>query len=160
MLNTEVSQRPDINQVLYHLENIAQTRGVQLADGALKFLKKTELLLHTPSSSIIGGQQASSAPQSNQNIPGGGQGAGGGSGGQGNNWMGSAAGLFKGNSLFKTIKDASSKVMDSVQQYEFLSFMNFICSFFAINPYTTIEVRLFGWENTFRKTWETCNQKK
>lgn len=129
MLNTEVSQRPDINQVLYHLENIAQTRGVQLADGALKFLKKTELLLHTPSSSIIGGgQQASSAPQNNQNIPGGSQGAGGGGGGggQGNNWMGSAAGLFKGNSLFKTIKDASSKVMDSVQQYEVTFFMNLI----------------------------------
>lgn len=128
MLNTEVSQRPDINQVLYHLENIAQTRGVQLADGALKFLKKTELLLHTPSSSIIGGgQQASSAPHSNQNIPSGSQGAGvGGGGGQGNNWMGSAAGLFKGNSLFKTIKDASSKVMDSVQQYEILIFINLI----------------------------------
>lgn len=116
MLNTEVSQRPDINQVLYHLENIAQTRGVQLTDGALKFLKKTELLLHTPSSSIIGGaQQASAAPHNNQNMPSAGQSAG---GGQGNNWMGSAAGLFKGNSLFKTIKDASSKVMDSVQQYD------------------------------------------
>lgn len=44
----------------------------------------------------------------------------------GNNWMfgNAAASLFKG---IKTIKDASSKVMDSVQQYEF--FFNFYSRF-------------------------------
>lgn len=118
LLNTEVAQRPDINQVLYHLENISQTRGVKLDEKSLKFLKKTELLLHSTAPSISnagggvgGGNSNQPAPASHSQAAG-----GGGHGAHGGNWMGSAAGLFKGNSLFKTIKDASSKVMDSVQQ--------------------------------------------
>lgn len=119
-MNTEVAQRPDINQVLYHLENISQTRGVKLDEKSLKFLKKTELLLHSTAPSIPnaaggggggGGSSNQSAPASHSQAAGGGA-----HGAHGGNWMGSAAGLFKGNSLFKTIKDASSKVMDSVQQ--------------------------------------------
>lgn len=91
MLNTNPNSRPNINEILFHLENICQSKSIILANN-LNFLTKTESLLHAP--------PVPPAPNSTQPTQ------------QANNW---SSGLFKGSSLLKTIKDASSKVMDSVQ---------------------------------------------
>jgi cyclin G-associated kinase len=110
MLNTDPARRPSLSEILFHLENIAQTRSIQLAE-SLKFLKKTELSFSPPQQTAVPQQAVNSEPRAN-NIN-----ANAAAGGATNaNWMGNAAGLFKGNSLFKTIKDASSKVMDTVHQ--------------------------------------------
>ena len=91
MLNTDPNHRPNINEILFHLENICQSKSIILTNN-LNFLTRTEALLHTPSVPFV-----QNPVQPNQ---------------QANNW---SAGLFKGSSFLKTIKDASSKVMDSVQ---------------------------------------------
>ncbi len=106
MLQTDPSKRPTIGEVIFHLENISQTKSVSVGEN-LDFLKKTDLLLHQPNTSTTG--TASSTANYNQpNLPAA-------SNLNQNSWMGNAASLFKGNSLMKTIKDASSKVIDSVQ---------------------------------------------
>lgn len=110
MLNTEANKRPNINEVLFHLENIAQTRGTEFLE-SLKFLKKTESLLHIPPQNPL---LNNSQPPHVNNVNQQGQHASAAASNSNNNWM--SSGLFKGGSLFKTIKDASSKVMDSVQQ--------------------------------------------
>jgi cyclin G-associated kinase len=116
MLNTEASKRPEINEVIFHLENIAQTRGLQLVNAPLKFLSRTESLLHSPPPPTSFPMQQQQQPVSNHQQQSQSQNSNNAAGG--NNWMfgNAAASLFKG---IKTIKDASSKVMDSVQQYEF-----------------------------------------
>ena len=105
MLQTDPSVRPNINEVMFHLENIAQTRSVDLASN-LSFLKKTDSLLHhtaaslNPTITVESHAAAATSTQANNYQ---------------SNWMGNAASLFKGNSIMQTIKDASSKVIDSVQ---------------------------------------------
>ena len=108
MFNIDPKERPDINQIIFHLENIAQTKSFKFVDN-LTFLKRTEALMHAPpASQPVAGQQANhgaasaagSAASSSHNS----------------NWMGNATSLFKGSSFLKTIKDASSKVLDTVQR--------------------------------------------
>lgn len=115
MLNIDPSGRPNINEVIFHLENIAQAKAFQF-NQQLTFLKKTESLLFSNnnqansynnienfnSSSSSANQNSSSSAINTQST---------------SNWMGNASSLFKGNSLLKTIKDASTKVMDTVQKY-------------------------------------------
>ena len=111
MLQTDPSVRPNINEVMFHLENIAQTRSVELASN-LNFLKKTDALLHHTASlnpTITVESHAHAAPASTQ------------ANNSQSNWMGNAASLFKGNSLMQSIKDASSKVIDSVQYGSFFN---------------------------------------
>jgi cyclin G-associated kinase len=108
MFNTDPSVRPNINELMFHLENICQTRSIHLVEN-LTFLKKTELLLHQ-NNQATAGATATSAPTSASttmpiNV--------GASISTANNWMGSA--LKGGNSFFKTIKEASTKVIDTVQ---------------------------------------------
>jgi hypothetical protein len=91
------------------LENIANTKSIAFETN-LNFLKKTESLLQSPASTGIQSSNSSSnfsnqGVNSNNNNNGSSQG----------NWMGNASSLFKGTSLMKTIKDASSKVIESVQ---------------------------------------------
>ena len=113
MFNTDPSVRPNINELMFHLENICQTRSIHLVEN-LTFLKKTESLLHQTNQVGGGGAAAAvtaiSAPTSATttmpiNV--------GASMSTANNWMGSA--LKGGNSFFKTIKEASTKVIDTVQ---------------------------------------------
>jgi hypothetical protein len=123
MLNTDPSGRPNINEIIYHLENISQSRSIQLSE-SLTFLKKTESMLHAqfnpaqaqPSASAGVNNPAPSSfasPSQNVNHAPGSQAASASS----SHWAGNASSLFKGgNSFFKTIKDASSKVIDTVQQ--------------------------------------------
>jgi len=100
MFDCDPSKRPNINEVFYCLENIAQSKSI-LFEKNLNFLKKTELLLPSHLNSIqnslsnisITQQQHQQQQQTVNNT----------------NWMGNAS------SLFKTIKDASNKVIDSVQ---------------------------------------------
>ena len=115
MFNTDPSLRPNINELMFHLENISQTRSINLSEN-LTFLKITESLLHNNglqgnisnnsnnNNSNVNNIATSAMPNNSQNQN------------QSSfntaNWMGNA---FKGNSIFKTIKDASSKVIDSVQ---------------------------------------------
>jgi hypothetical protein len=122
MLNTDPSARPNINEIIYHLENISQTRSIQLSE-SLTFLRKTESMLHAQfsptqvqSSASAGPNSSSAAPavlSQNANSALGGQSAS----TSNSHWAGNASSIFKGgNSFFKTIKDASSKVLDTVQQ--------------------------------------------
>ena len=120
MFNTDPSVRPNINELMFHLENICQTRSIHLIEN-LTFLKKTESLLHQANQGASGaggvaGVGASSSSSSSNpvtnftstmpiNV--------GASLSTANNWMGSA--LKGGNSFFKTIKEASTKVIDTVQ---------------------------------------------
>ncbi|RMZ96469.1 cyclin-G-associated kinase, partial [Brachionus plicatilis] len=85
MLNTNPNGRPNVNEILFHLENICQSKSINLTNN-LNFLTKTESLLHAP---IVPPVPNSTQPSQ-----------------QANNW---SAGLFKGSSFLKTIKDASSK---------------------------------------------------
>lgn len=107
MLNTDPSQRPNVNEVLFHLENIAKTRSVELSE-SLSFLKRTEQLIHqnfgiNATSNNQPPSQSNPSEESQANS---------------SNWMGGgASSFFKSSSLFKSIKDASSKVMDTVQRY-------------------------------------------
>lgn len=114
MLNTDPSGRPNINEILFHLENIVQSKSIQFEE-SLNFLKKTEQLLHNQGINTMNANcyhsqssqqshptlntQYSNDPSKQTNA----------------NWMGNAASIFKGTSFLKTIKDASSKVMDTVQ---------------------------------------------
>ncbi|CAF0982373.1 unnamed protein product, partial [Brachionus calyciflorus] len=91
MLNTDPNSRPNINEILFHLENISQSKSIKLGD-SLDFLRRTESLLHAPTVTPVQNTQPAAQP--------------------GNNW---GTSLFKNSSILKTIKDASSKVMDSVQ---------------------------------------------
>ena len=109
-LNIDPSQRPSIDEILFHLENTAQTLSVNLQEN-LTFLKKTEALLNNSNGAptSINQNVNNNLPQS-YNAPNQAAGAGG-------NWMGNASNILKGgNSFFKSIKEASSKVIDSVQQ--------------------------------------------
>jgi cyclin G-associated kinase len=104
-LNTDPAQRPNVNEVMFHLENIAKSRAVELSE-SLVFLKRTEQMMHSlygPPATASAGSSAAAAVTPTEPH------------GQAN-WMGNASSLFKGNSLFKTIKEASSKVIDSVQR--------------------------------------------
>ena len=110
MFNTDPSVRPNINELMFHLENICQTRSIHLVEN-LTFLKKTESLLHTSNVNPLAtnGVNATTTTTSATNstsIPIN-------MSSTANSWMGNA--LKGGNSLFKTIKDASSKVIDTVQ---------------------------------------------
>ncbi len=111
-LNTDPSQRPNVNEILYHLENMAKSKGIELRE-SLTFLKKTEQLIHNQfginSNSNLDSDHAQSNQNANNNNNNNNQHLG------GHNWMGNATSFLKGNSLFKSIKDASSKVIDSVQ---------------------------------------------
>jgi len=109
MFNTDPSVRPNINELMFHLENICQTRSIHLVEN-LTFLKKTESLLHTSNvnplatngvttTTTASATNSTSIPINMSSTA--------------NSWMGNA--LKGGNSLFKTIKDASSKVIDTVQ---------------------------------------------
>lgn len=105
MLQIDPSDRPNINEVMYHLENIAHTKSITFQQN-LHFLKKTE----APSEPVLGANPPSNsagqpAPVSTPV-------------GQNNNaWMGNAANMFssKGGSLISTIKAASNKVIEGVQ---------------------------------------------
>ena len=110
MFHTDPSVRPNINELMFHLENICQTRSIHLVEN-LTFLKKTESLLHTSNVNPLAtnGVNATTTTTSATNstsIPIN-------MSSTANSWMGNA--LKGGNSLFKTIKDASSKVIDTVQ---------------------------------------------
>ena len=113
LLNTDPGVRPNINELMFHLENIAQTRSLDLGEN-LRFLKKTELLLQNGGAVSAGANQGAntiikSAVGAQASVSNAGQSAP-----SNTNWMGSA---FKGgNSIFKTLKDASSKVYDTVQR--------------------------------------------
>jgi hypothetical protein len=128
MLNIDPSGRPNISEVIFHLENIAQTKSFQLSEN-LTFLKKTESLLNTNNSNLtntanqLGSmisntlQQGGSTFYTNNNNSNNNQANSNNSAPQsGSNWMGNASSIFKGNSLLKTIKDASTKVMDTVHK--------------------------------------------
>jgi hypothetical protein len=120
MLNTDPSARPNISEVIFHLENIAQTKSFQFTE-TLSFLKKTDSLLqqqnNTFNNSINNNQfqpqSGSSTFYTNNNNN---NNANSNQTQSNYNWMGNASSLFKGNYLLKTIKEASSKVMDSVQK--------------------------------------------
>ncbi len=107
MLSIDPSARPNVNEVLFHLENIAQSKSIVIQE-KLAFLKRTESMLSHDNPPANHNQNhafnASSAPN-NSNA----------ANSANSNWMGNAGNLLKGSSLFKTIKDASSKVMDTVQ---------------------------------------------
>jgi hypothetical protein len=123
MLNIDPSGRPNISEIIFHLENIAQTKSFQLSEN-LTFLKKTESLLNSNNNNItntanqLGSiisnslQQGGSTFYTNSNNNHSNNNAT--TTQSSSNWMGSS--LFKGNSLLKTIKDASTKVMDTVQK--------------------------------------------
>lgn len=110
MLNTDPNRRPNINEILFHLENISHTKAIQLTE-TLGFLRKTEQLLHNVPDSGVNDPQVQSAKAHNVNEPNDTKHQLNNSG----NWMGNAANMFKGTSFLKTIKDASTKVIDSVQ---------------------------------------------
>ena len=122
MFNIDPSGRPNINEVLFHLENIAQTKSFQFSE-TLNFLKKTESLLQSNSqaaSHVNSFQQSvGAASSSNNNLSAN-------TAHSNSNWMGNASSLFKGNSLLKTIKDASTKVMDTVQRFYFYFILFFL----------------------------------
>ena len=114
MFHTDPSVRPNINELMFHLENICQTRSIHLVEN-LTFLKKTESLLHASTlnplaMNAVNVNAATTTPLTSANnstsIPIN-------MSSTANSWMGNA--LKGGNSLFKTIKDASSKVIDTVQ---------------------------------------------
>ena len=105
MFNTDPSVRPNINELMFHLENICQTRSIHLVEN-LAFLKKTESILHQNNQTAAATSTPTSASTTMPiNV--------GASMSTANNWMGSA--LKGGNSFFKTIKEASTKVIDTVQ---------------------------------------------
>jgi hypothetical protein len=124
MLNIDPSGRPNISEVIFHLENIAQSKSFQLSEN-LTFLKKTEYLLNSNNNSLINTanqlgsaisnslQQGTSNFSSTSNNNHSNNNA---TNQSSSNWMGNASSLFKGNSLLKTIKDASTKVIDTVQK--------------------------------------------
>jgi cyclin G-associated kinase len=101
-LNTDPAQRPNINEIMAHLENMAKSKSVELSE-SLVFLKRTEQMMHTVFTAPVASAAATPAAATTPTEH----------GGQAN-WMGNATSLFKGNSLFKTIKEASSKVIDTV----------------------------------------------
>ncbi len=117
MLQTDPSNRPNINEVMFHLENIAESKSIKL-EQTLNFLKKTDALLNNnnnnnnnntnlhQNTNVNMSTNVSSNAFSTQGVH---------SNQTQNSWMGNAANLFKGNSIMRTIKDASSKVIDSVQ---------------------------------------------
>ena len=90
MFNIDPRQRPTIDEVVYHLENISETKSIKLQP-KLKFLLNQ-------SSKNSQSEAASVAAGVNQNN------------GDSTKWMGNAA------NIFKTIKEASSKVIDTMQQ--------------------------------------------
>jgi hypothetical protein len=90
--------RPDINEVLLHLENIAQMKSIPL-NTSLKFLLKGGISHQSVNNSP---PQFSQQQNQNQNQT-------------NDKWnFGGATTLLKGG--LKTFMDASSKVIDSVQQ--------------------------------------------
>lgn len=108
LLQIDPSGRPDINEVMYHLENMAQAKSMTFQEN-LSFLKSTE------SASVPTNNSFSQQPQQQQQSmirsasPANTQGNGAG-------WMGNASSMFKGTSSFmSTIKAASSKVSEAVQ---------------------------------------------
>jgi hypothetical protein len=90
MFNIDPRQRPTIDEIVYHLENISETKSIKLAP-KLKFLLNYKAA-PTPAAINLN-QIQNNAPQ-----------------GDSTKWMGNAA------NIFKTIKDASSKVIDTMQQ--------------------------------------------
>jgi hypothetical protein len=90
MFNIDPRQRPTIDEIVYHLENISETKSINLAP-KLRFLLNNKAA--TTPAAINLNQIQNSAPQ-----------------GDSTKWMGNAA------NIFKTIKDASSKVIDTMQQ--------------------------------------------
>ena len=105
LLQTNPGDRPDINQVMYHLENMAQTKSMAFQEN-LRFLKSTESA-SVPSACNYNSfgqpinRAVSPAPSSSSQAGG---------------WMGNASSMFKGTSSFmSTIKAASTKVSEAVQ---------------------------------------------
>ncbi len=125
MLQINPSDRPNINEVIFALENIAQTKSVVYhPQQPLNFLKKTESASSTTAdqgfigtasvangSSNVGNRATTpAAPPTNGHHSQHQQQAAGG-------WYGNASSLFgtKGSSLMSSIKAASNKVIESVQ---------------------------------------------
>lgn len=112
LLQINPNDRPNIHEVIFHLENIAQTKSITFQQN-LNFLTKTEsstiqninpITSNTP---VSNGASHQSTPNSS-----GVQSQGANSQGS---WMGSATSMFKGNSFMSQIKAASNKVIEGVQ---------------------------------------------
>lgn len=102
MFNVDPRDRPDINEVLFHLENISQMKSIPL-NTSLKFLLKGAISPQSANNSPPHFNQQQNQSQNQAN----------------DKWnFGGATTLLKGS--LKTFMDASSKVIDSVQQYFFL----------------------------------------
>ncbi len=108
MFNIDPRQRPTIDEVVYHLENIAESKSVEFQP-RLKFLVYNNKSLNTATTtnpSIINSNfnftQSINTTANNGTAP------------VDSKWMGNAASLLKGG--LKTIKDASTKVIDTMQQ--------------------------------------------
>ena len=105
MFNIDPRQRPTIDEVVYHLENIAETKSIQLSP-RLKFFVTNNRNLNQASDFSNTQVPLQSNSYSSQTAD--------------SKWIGSAANIFKGG--IKTIKEASSKVIDTMQQYACFSF--------------------------------------
>lgn len=99
MFNIDPRQRPTIDEVVYHLENISETKSIKLTQNLKYLIANNRSLSNHNQSSVLN----SNFNQTQQNV----------SSPQGvdpTKWMDNAA------SIFKTIKQASSKVIDTMQQ--------------------------------------------
>jgi cyclin G-associated kinase len=175
MFDVDPSKRPDINQVIFHLENMAQSKSIDLNNTCLTFLKKTEALFsqttqvgntlspplssnpprrpsppppqqQQPQTSSVDNKNKSSTSLNNNETN-----------QSGSNWMD----RFKGG--LQTMKVASTKMMDSVQQsmrndidLNYITPRLVVCSF----PTEGLESAAFGNNcDAIKETLETKHSK-
>jgi cyclin G-associated kinase len=119
MFNLDPRSRPPIDEIVFHLENIASTKSISLTE-RLEFLSST-LKSFSPTPQQVSTAQTSSS--------------------EAQKWIGNATNLFK--SGFKTVKEASTKVIDQVVQQTMSGKIEFdICeltSRIVIIPNATLE---------------------
>lgn len=105
LLQINPNDRPNIYEVMFHLENMGQARSITFNEN-LDFLKNTESLPNNNNGPVFNdipqqNQAPASQAQNHSNNQSG--------------WMGNAASMFKGNSFMSSIKAASNKVIEGVQ---------------------------------------------
>lgn len=119
MFNLDPRSRPPIDEIVFHLENIASTKSISLTD-RLDFLSSTLKSFSPTPQQIFSSQTSTNEAQK---------------------WIGNATNLFK--SGFKTVKEASTKVIDQVVQQTISGKIDFdICeltSRIVVIPNATLE---------------------
>lgn len=110
MFNIDPRKRPTIDEIVYHLENISQTKSIKFSN-KLRFLLNNNKSFNSYNGiNQSSGTFSSSSGATTQHV----NGNSSNSNDSSSKWIGSAANILIGG--IKTIKDASSKVIDTVQQ--------------------------------------------